>query len=55
MSTYSFTAEGQIRAKLYVRSTILSIEEPTAWCAGMVVVQKGNGSIRICVDLRRLN
>ena len=31
------------------------MEEPTAWCAGMVVVPKKNGSIRICVDLKPLN
>ena len=30
-------------------------EEPTEWCAGMVVAQKANGSGRICVDLSRLN
>ena len=34
---------------------ISRIEEPTAWCAGMVVVLKGDGSVRICVDLTRLN
>nr|XP_054588665.1 uncharacterized protein LOC129153481 [Nothobranchius furzeri] len=31
------------------------IEEPTAWCAGMVVVPKPNKKPRICVDLTRLN
>ena len=34
---------------------ISRIEEPTAWCTGMVVVLKGDGSVRICVDLTRLN
>lgn len=34
---------------------IRRIKEPTAWCAGMVVVPKSYGSIRICVDLTRLN
>ena len=28
---------------------------PTEWCAGMVVVPKKNGSVRICVDLKLLN
>ena len=34
---------------------ISSVDEPTQWCSGMVVVPKANGSIRICVDLGRLN
>ena len=34
---------------------ISKVGEPTAWCAGMVVVPKRNGSIRICVDLKPLN
>ena len=34
---------------------ISRIEETTSWCAGMVVVPKGDGSIRICVDLTKLN
>ena len=29
--------------------------QPTQWCAGMVVVLKKSGSVRICVDFRRLN
>ena len=29
--------------------------EPTTWCAGMVVVPKREGSVRICVDLKPLN
>ena len=34
---------------------ITKIEEPTNWCAGMVVVPKPNGKVRICVDLTKLN
>ena len=34
---------------------IIPVEEPTEWCAPMVPVIKKNGSIRICVDLKRLN
>ena len=30
-------------------------DEPTAWCAGMVVVPKKSGAVRICVDLKPLN
>ena len=34
---------------------ISKINSPTDWCAGMVVVPKSNGKVRICVDLTRLN
>jgi hypothetical protein len=34
---------------------ISKVEEPTPWCAGMVVVPKKSGNIRICVDLKPLN
>ena len=34
---------------------ITEITEPTEWCAGMVVVPKANGQVRICVDLTQLN
>ena len=37
------------------RGIISKIEEPTEWCAGMVVVPKPNGKVRICVDLTKLN
>jgi len=34
---------------------IAPVQEPTAWCSGMVVVPKPNGQVRICVDLTQLN
>ena len=34
---------------------ISKVEEHTPWCAGMVVVPKGSGEVRICVDLKALN
>lgn len=34
---------------------ISKVKEPTPWCAGMVVVPKKSGTVRICVDLKPLN
>ena len=34
---------------------IRKVDEPTPWCAGMVVVPKKEGAIRICVDSKPLN
>ena len=34
---------------------ISKVDCPTSWCAGMVVVQKKSGGVRICVDLKPLN
>ena len=34
---------------------ISKIDQPTPWCAGMVVVPKKSGEVRICVDLKPLN
>ena len=34
---------------------ISKVSEPTPWCAGMVVVPKKSGAVRICVDLKPLN
>ena len=34
---------------------ISKVNGPTDWCVGMVVVPKAAGSVRICVDLTRLN
>ena len=38
-----------------VAGVISRIDKPTPWCAGMVVVPKSNGAVRICVDLKPLN
>ena len=34
---------------------ISKVDQPTPWCAGMVVVPKKLGAVRICVDLKPLN
>ena len=36
-------------------NVISKVQEPTPWCADMVVVPKKTGSIKICVDLKPLN
>ena len=41
--------------KMEEAGVISRVDEPTEWCAGMVVAPKKNGSVRICVDLRPLN
>ena len=33
---------------------VSKVDEPTEWCAGVVVVPKANGKVRICVDLTKL-
>jgi len=34
---------------------ISKVSKPTEWCAGIVVVPKKTGKVRICVDLKALN
>ena len=34
---------------------IARVEQPTDWCAGIVIVPKPNESLRICLDLTKLN
>ena len=34
---------------------ISKVDEGTEWCAGVVVIPKANGKVRICVDLTKLN
>ena len=34
---------------------ISPVDQPTDWCAPMVVTRKNNGKVRVCVDLSKLN
>ena len=34
---------------------ISKVNEPSAWCAGMVAISKRNGSVWICVNIQPLN
>ena len=34
---------------------ISKVTDPSSWCAGMVVVPKASGAVRVCVDLKNLN
>ena len=39
-----------------VRQEIIApVTEPTKWVSSMVVVQKKNGKVRVCLDPRNLN
>nr|XP_050038007.1 uncharacterized protein K02A2.6-like [Dermacentor andersoni] len=41
--------------KLESAGVIRRVDKPTPWCSGLVVVRKGDGSYRLCVDLTQLN
>ena len=41
--------------KMENAGVISKVSQPTEWCAGMVVVPKRSGALRICVDLKPLN
>ena len=41
--------------RMEMLGVISKVDQPTEWCAGMVVVPKKNGKVRICVDLKYLN
>ena len=41
--------------RMETNGVISRVTEPTPWCAGMVVVPKRDGTVRICVDFKILN
>ena len=41
--------------RMETMGVIIKVTEPTSWCAGMVVVPKQSGDVRIYVDLKPLN
>ncbi|XP_075547626.1 uncharacterized protein LOC142582106 [Dermacentor variabilis] len=41
--------------KLESAGVIRRVDKPTPWCSGLVVVRKGDGSYRLCVDLTQLS
>ena len=44
-----------VQQELESMGVISRVHQPTEWCAGMVVVPKASGTVRICVDLTKLN
>ncbi len=49
---------GKVKEELHwmeMLGVISRVEEPTDWCAMMVVVLNKSGAVRICVDLSKLN
>ena len=56
MSCIATSSKGEARDRMYGKDGVITeVTEPTEWCAGMVVVPKPNGKMRICVDLTKLN
>ena len=45
----------QALSEMEAQGVISRVQQPTPWCAGMVIVNKKNGGVRICVDLKPLN
>lgn len=45
----------KVQDRMEALGVISKVDEPTPWCAGMVVVPKKEGAIRICVDLKPLS
>ena len=41
--------------RMVTSEVIRVVTEPTDWCSAMVPVVKKNGTVRICVDLKKLN
>ena len=41
--------------KMEETDIIEQIQEPTDWCAGIVIVPKKDGGVRICTDYKKLN
>ena len=41
--------------RMEAAGVISKVDQPSPWCAGMVVVPKTTGAVRICVDLKPLN
>lgn len=63
---FAVTSPRRVPLPLYARTrdelqemerlgVISRVQEPTDWCAPMIVVQKKTGGVRICVDLTELN
>ena len=48
------TVEQELK-QMEVTGVISKVDQPTNWWAGMVVVKKKSGGVRICVDLKPLN
>ena len=58
LSTPRHVAFGHLKkelARMDKMGVIRKVEEPTDWCHPIVLVQKENGSIRLCLNLTRLN
>ena len=41
--------------QMEAQGVISKVQQPTPWCAGMVVVKKKSDGVRICIDLKPMN
>lgn len=41
--------------RIEAMGVIYEVDQPTPWCAGMVVIPKRSGAVRVCVDLKPFN
>ena len=42
-------------ARLENANVIKRVEEPTDWVSSLVVMEKSNGKLRVCIDPQQLN
>ena len=55
ISPCCITPATQGETRMESKGIICTVNEPTPWCAGMVIVPKHSGNVQICVDLKPLN
>ena len=52
LEIYPFPVKGELTQ---MEGVISPIQEPTPWCARMVIIPKRSGAVHICINLKLLN